>query len=163
MNRTKREISSGGIIYRKSDDAIEVAIASRTTQRGKKVWCLPKGWVEKGESLEETAQREVKEETGLNGEIVGKIGDIQYWFYSRDERCRIFKTVHFFLLTYLEGDVKDHDFELDEVRWVPLEEAEEKLSFKTEKDIMRKAREMLKSGELKGVKQRVKEAPRGKD
>lgn len=145
MNRTKREISSGGIIYRKMDDAIEVAIASRTTQRGKKVWCLPKGWVEKGESLEETAQREVKEETGLNGEVVGKIGDIQYWFYSRDERCRIFKTVHFFLLTYLEGDVSDHDFELDEVRWMPLEEAEEKLSFKTEKEIMRKAGEMLKS------------------
>ncbi len=163
MNRTKREISAGGIIYRKMDDAIEVAIASRTTQRGKRVWCLPKGWVERGESLEETAQREVREETGLNGEIVGKIGDIKYWFYSRDERCRIFKTVHFFLLTYLEGDVSDHDFELDEVRWIPLEEAEDKLSFETEKEIMRKAQKMLKSGEAKGMKRRVKEVPCGKD
>ena len=121
-----------------------VALTSRTTQKGEKVWCLPKGWVEKGETLEETAQREVKEETGLKGEVIEKVGDIHYWFYSRDEKCRISKRVYFFLLKFLDGDVKGHDFEVDEVRWVPLEEAEDILSFKTEREIMRKARDMLR-------------------
>lgn len=144
MVKTKQETSSGGIIYRRKDNSLEVALTSRTTQTGKRVWCLPKGWVEKGETLEETAQREVREETGLRGQVIEKLGDIHYWFYSRDEKCRISKTVYFFLLKFLEGDVKGHDFEVDEVRWIPVEEAEDILSFKTERDIMRKARDMLR-------------------
>lgn len=146
----ERQFSSGGIVYRGADGGIEVVIATRTTRgavrttRGKKrVWCLPKGTVEKGESPEETAQREVREETGITGHIVRKLGDITYWYQSRDEGVRYFKTVSFFLMSYVSGDTGDHDRELDEVMWVPLQEAEARLSYPGERDMMARARAAL--------------------
>jgi 8-oxo-dGTP pyrophosphatase MutT (NUDIX family) len=140
MPRTKREISAGGVIYRKIDSSVEVALTSR--QQGQ-VWCLPKGLVDRGESLEQTAVREVREETGLEGRVIGKIGQINYWYYSREEQVRIFKTVHFYLLECLGGNPEEHDFEVDEVRWFPLEEAGRVLSYKSERETVEKAGVML--------------------
>lgn len=141
--KTKKHTSSGGVIFRGKDDLIEVALISHHNQRGKVVWCLPKGTVEKGESLEETARREIREETGLEGKIIEKIGDIQYWFFSKEEHARIFKTVHFFLLEYLRGDEKDHNFEVEEARWVLVQEALVKLTHNSERTIMEKASRYL--------------------
>ena len=140
MVATKTAVSAGGVIFRKQDSRIEVAVTMRGDRR---IANLPKGLVEEGESLEEAALREVREETGLTGEIVDKIGRIDYWFYWKPEGTRIHKFVHFFLMRYKSGDTADHDWEVDEVLWLPIDEAIEKLTFKSERDIMQKAKSMI--------------------
>jgi 8-oxo-dGTP diphosphatase len=103
--------------------------------------------VEKEEGLEETALREVSEETGLEGRVVTKIGDISYWYVGKTkegEAIRIFKRVYFYLIRYLGGDVSRHDHEVAEARWFPISEAMAQLSYPTEKETMRKAMALLK-------------------
>ena len=104
---------------------------------------MPKGWVEPEESLEGAAVREVREETGLEGEILRKIGETEYRFYSKVDRATIDKTVHFYLMNYLGGDTADHDEEVEAAAWFPLEEAETLTAYPTEKEIVQKARELL--------------------
>jgi len=141
--RTLREISSGGVVYRELNGTTEVALI-RVGHR----WCLPKGQVEKGEELQETALREVKEETGLDGEVVAKIGVISYWFTGKDKKntdsVKVFKRVYFYLIHYLGGDVSIHDQEVEEVCWSPISEAVERLSYPTERQTMTKAVALLK-------------------
>lgn len=139
----ERQISAGGVIFRrKSEGTVEIALIS---VRGGKVWGLPKGTAEKGENLARTAHREVREETGLDGRIIEKIGHIEYFFTLKEgaETRRIFKIVYFFLMEYTSGRVEDHDEEVDECRWVPIGEAAGMMRFKDEKDIIRKAMEMI--------------------
>lgn len=140
---SERHISAGGVVYRRREDGlIEVALIS---VKGGKVWGLPKGTAEKGENLARTAHREVREETGLDGRIIEKIGHIEY-FYSMKEDSgvrRIFKIVYFFLMEYISGDVADHDHEVDECRWVPIDEAISLMRFRDEKEIIEKARRMI--------------------
>jgi 8-oxo-dGTP pyrophosphatase MutT (NUDIX family) len=132
----KHVVSAGGVIYKSVGDSFEVALVSRG-----RVWCLPKGIIEKGETAEETALREVKEETGLAGELIGKIGEISYNFFSGR---RFFKTVHFYLFRYVGGSVEAHDSEVDSVKWFPISEALQALTYINEKKIVTKALEMLK-------------------
>lgn len=138
--RTKRAVSSGGIIFRRAGEGLEVAIARRKED----VWCLPKGLVEEGEELEGTALREVEEETGLSGKIVDKIGVVDYWFYWKPEDVRYHKFVHFYLVEYQKGSVENHDYELEEVRWVSIDEAVKMLSYKSEAEMVEKAERMLR-------------------
>ncbi|MEW6188734.1 MAG: NUDIX hydrolase [Actinomycetota bacterium] len=138
--KTKRAVSSGGVIFRRVDKEIQVALARRGEG---KIWCLPKGLIERGENPQETAVREVEEETGLRGEIVDKIGQIDYWFYWKPEDTRYHKFVHFYLIEYKSGNVQNHDYEVEEVRWFPIDMAIDLLSYKTEIQIMKKAKEML--------------------
>lgn len=155
--RTIREISSGGIVYRGRRGIIEVALIR---VRGR--WCLPKGQVEEGEGMEEAALREVREETGLEGKIVAKLGDITYWYTGKSdagEAARIFKRVRFYLLHYLKGDVREHDQEVEEASWFPIDEAVQRLTFPTEKETMRKALAAIQ--EREGQKQDVPLARRG--
>ena len=134
--KTQRVVSSGGVIFRTVNGQFEVALISRG-----KVWCLPKGLIEQGETAEETALREVKEETGLEGEIVKKVGGISYSFFRGK---RYFKTVHFYLLKRIGGSVENHDFEADRVTWVPISEAFQVLTYVNEREILRKVEGMLK-------------------
>ena len=139
MVSMKRQVSSGGVIYRKQEGRCEVALILRSTRKGKKIWCLPKGLMQETESPEETARREVREETGLEGKVNEKLGEIQYIFYSPEEHSRIQKTVYFFLIGYLHGSVADHDSEVEEARWFPIEAAIDLLMYETERDIVKKA------------------------
>jgi 8-oxo-dGTP pyrophosphatase MutT (NUDIX family) len=140
------EVSSGGVIFRQSDQAFEVALARA---RQGPVWCLPKGRVEASETLEEAAIREVREETGLSGKIVGTIRSIEYTYSSRLEnggRAPVDKTVHFFLLAFEGGSVEDHDGEVLDVKWFPLEVAGRLLYHAGERDVLAQARKMLLGG-----------------
>jgi 8-oxo-dGTP pyrophosphatase MutT (NUDIX family) len=107
------------------------------------VWGLPKGTPNPGESLKETAVREVSEETGLEVRLVDKIGVIEYWF-SR-EGVRYHKWVHYYLMEAIGGDTSKHDVEYDRVEWAPAVVALRKLTFKNEVEIAREAKELLES------------------
>lgn len=141
--KTRKHTSAGGVIYKANESGFQVILISHHNQKGRLIWCLPKGSIEQGESLQETAVREVREETGASGRLLDKIGQIQYWFYSKEEETKIFKTVHFYLLEYLEGNEKDHDSEVDEARWVALEEGLQMLTHNSERAIMEKAARYL--------------------
>ncbi len=140
---TKKLISSGGVVYRRGEDGgIEVALIS---VKGGHVWGLPKGLVEVGENIAHTAHREVKEETGLDGEIVKKIGNIHYFFTekSEDSLQRYLKIVYFFLMEYSGGDTKFHDDEVEDARWFPIKTALKTLTYEAERGIVKRAEEFI--------------------
>jgi 8-oxo-dGTP pyrophosphatase MutT (NUDIX family) len=140
--RTRREVSAGGVVYhRTEDDAVEVALASRRTRRGDLAWGLPKGLIEEGEPKEATAVREAREETGLETELEEPLGETSYYYVW--EGVRVSKVVHFFLLRQTGGDVNDHDFEMEEVRWFPLAGALRAASYKGEREVIQRAAKLL--------------------
>jgi len=138
-------ISSGGVVFRPAGAGYEVALI-RVARADGDAWALPKGWVEKGEDLEQTAVREVREETGLDAKVLRKLGEITYEFYSKADRSRIVKTVHLFLMEYLGGSTADHDDEVEEVRWFPLEDALRTLTYKNEREMLEKAMSLIQGG-----------------
>jgi 8-oxo-dGTP pyrophosphatase MutT (NUDIX family) len=131
----KREFSAGGVVVRRVEGRTEVAVVS--PRRG--VLALPKGHPEDGETLEQAATREVREETGLTAEPVERLGKVQYWYSRSGER--VLKGVTFFLFDYLSGDVEDHDDEVESAAWIPLDEAPRRLSYRGEREMAAKALE----------------------
>jgi len=136
--------SSGGVIFKRYDNN-DVEIAMVSIKEGR-VWCLPKGSIDRGEAPENTAIREVAEETGLKGRIVGKLGEITYWFYIRGENTKCKKTVHFYLMEYESGDTSEHDWEVDSASWILIDDALQKASYKGEKEIIELAKKKLCNG-----------------
>ncbi|HKW78487.1 MAG TPA: NUDIX hydrolase [Candidatus Limnocylindria bacterium] len=126
--------AAGGVVLRGSGDDLEVVIAGRDSDH---TWVIPKGTPDRGETIEETAVREVREETGLDVEIVAPLGAIEYWFAVPRER--VHKTVHFFLMRAHGGDVSLHDREYDDVRWVPVAEARRLLTYDTYRELLDRA------------------------
>ena len=133
-------------MFRKENGMTSIVLIARNN-RG--VWCLPKGIIEANESAEEAAEREVTEETGLKGKIVKRIGEVSYWYWSKEEQTRFFKTVQFYLMDYLGGDTADHDSEVEEAKWFPVDEALQIMTFKSEREIVNKALELLREMEAK--------------
>lgn len=142
--RVRTEISSGGVVYRKRAGRIDVALISVGEPPR---WQLPKGVVDHGEKPEETAVREVREETGVHATIVVPLERIGYWYQRSEngERVRVRKFVHFYLLRYISGNVRQHDNEVLEARWIPLDDAGELLAFASERAVVAEA-----AGALRG-------------
>lgn len=136
----KNQVSSGGVIFRRHNNTVEIALVAI---KGGNVWCLPKGLIDKGEVPEKTALREVSEETGLKGRIIEKLGEITYWYYIKNDNAKCRKTVHFFLMEYVSGDIADHDWEVDTVSWFPIDTALHQAQYKGEREMIMKARESL--------------------
>lgn len=124
-----REFSAGGVVVRRMRGRPFVAVVRVRDQ----VLALPKGHPEPGESPAQAAQREVREEAGLETELVEKLDDIHYW-YARDGE-RVMKIVSFFLLRYRAGSVDNHDHEVEEALWIPLEEAPDRLAYRGEREM----------------------------
>ena len=128
-------------MYRVVDGRIEAAICGR---REPPRWSLPKGTPDEGESLEETALREVREETGLEAEIEAPLGTIKYWFVAGVEPVQYFKTVHFYLMGHRGGSTDLHDPEFDEARWFESGEALRKLTFTNEAKVLERALSLIR-------------------
>lgn len=150
--RTVLETSAGGLVVRNLALAggtnpepdlskLEVALIGRLDRRGRMLWSMPKGHIEPGETVAETARREVLEETGVDGTILAPLGTIDYWFVA--EGRRIHKTVHHHLIRYDHGELCDEDPEITEVAWVAFEDLPRRLAYPDERRLVEAARTML--------------------
>jgi 8-oxo-dGTP pyrophosphatase MutT (NUDIX family) len=139
---TKLQISAGGVAFRKRAGKLEVALISVGDANR---WQLPKGVVDKGESTEDAAVREVREEAGIDTNVVDRIDKVEYWYFAKENgnRVRYHKYVYFYLLRYKSGDVAEHDDEVNEAQWFEIGEAVRRLAFATEKKIVQRAAQMI--------------------
>jgi 8-oxo-dGTP pyrophosphatase MutT (NUDIX family) len=132
---SEQELSAGGVVVR--GEQVIVIVPTRRGAQGQRVLGLPKGHVDPGETPEQAAAREVREEAGVEAELVDRLGDVRY-FYQRGGR-RIFKRVRFFLFAYRSGDPADHDEEVEEARWMDLAEAATALTYQGEREMAARA------------------------
>jgi 8-oxo-dGTP pyrophosphatase MutT (NUDIX family) len=131
----RREFSAGGVVVR--GDEVVVIVPVKRDAAGNKVLALPKGHPDGAETAEAAALREIREESGVRGEVVGKLGDVRYWYQRKGQR--VFKLVTFFLVEYRSGDVADHDDEVEEACWMPLTKAARSLTFAGEREMVVRA------------------------
>jgi 8-oxo-dGTP pyrophosphatase MutT (NUDIX family) len=129
------EFSAGGVCVRGRDCV--VIVPTRRAADGRRVLALPKGHPDKGESAADAALREVREEAGVEAALVEKLGDVRYWYTRRGRR--VAKIVSFFLLEYLAGEPDDHDHEVEDARWMRLDEATRALTYQGERDMAARA------------------------
>ena len=137
----KHEFSAGGIVFKKEANKLFILLAQHSYHHG---WVFPKGLIGDnimGEGKEETAIREVKEETGVLGKILRPLPAINYWFVFEGEKRK--KTVYYYIMVCVEEDITQHDNEMEDVEWLPIEEVEGRLTFKTDRKIWREAKELL--------------------
>ncbi len=144
-----REFSAGGIVFKRQASSVKRKdllwlVCQHSQHKG---WVFPKGLIGdhiKGESSRDTAVREVEEETGVKGRIITKLKNPATYFYvwQGDKR---FKTVYYFLMEYVSGDIGKHDFEMSAVEWLPTEEVEKRLSYKSDKEAFEEARRLIKN------------------
>src|SRR5271166_187913 len=142
--RTVHETSAGGLVIDGIDgpsDAQVAALIGRVDRRGRMLWSLPKGHIEQGETAEQTAIREVAEETGIHGSVLAALGRIDYWFVT-DGR-RVHKTVHHYLMRCSGGELSDDDLEVAEVAWVPIPELPSRLAYADERRLAEVADELI--------------------
>ncbi|ORV46020.1 DNA mismatch repair protein MutT [Mycolicibacter engbaekii] len=142
--RTVHETSAGGLVVDGIDGPREEQVAAligRVDRRGRILWSLPKGHIEVGETAEQTAIREVAEETGVQGSVLASLGSIDYWFVT-DGR-RVHKTVHHYLMRFASGELCDDDVEVAEVAWVPIRELPSRLAYADERRLALVADELI--------------------
>jgi ADP-ribose pyrophosphatase YjhB (NUDIX family) len=135
------ETSAGGLVVDRTGPVAVGALIGKQDRRGRLLWSLPKGHLELGETAEDAAVREVAEETGITGEIIGVLGTIDFWFVA--DRRRIHKTVHHYLLRAVSGTLSDEDIEVTEVAWVPVAELIERLAYPDERELIGTAARLL--------------------
>ncbi len=135
-----REFSAGGVVVRQMQGRPYVAVVRVRDE----ILALPKGHPDGDESAAEAARREVREETGLEADCVERLGDVKYWYVRGGER--VMKIVAFFLFRYRSGSIEDHDHEVEEALWIPLDEAPKRLAYKGEREMAETARSRLREG-----------------
>jgi ADP-ribose pyrophosphatase YjhB (NUDIX family) len=128
------EVSAGGLVVDRSGPQPCAALIGRNDRRGRLLWSLPKGHLEPGETVEEAAQREIEEETGIRGRLLARLGTIDFWFVA--EGRRVHKTVHHYLFEAAGGTLSDADAEVVEVAWVPLDEVTTRLAYADERRLL---------------------------
>jgi len=135
------QFSAGGIVFKKTGDKTEILVSQHSQHHG---WVFPKGLIgdhiEK-ENKEETALREVKEETGIEGKITRALNPITYWFVMEGEKIR--KTVYYYLMEFAGGDITKHDHEMEAIVWLPKEKIEERLTYKSDKTVWNEAKNLI--------------------
>lgn len=151
-SRVETPVSAGGVVYRRNGSQVETVLCGRSQPVR---WSLAKGTPDTGETLEQTALREVREETGLEVEIDGQLGAIDYWFADRDKDVRYHKTVHFYLMVAVGGNTDQHDPEFDVVQWFESKEALKVMAYANEVDVMQRALALIAQGEGAGSGERV--------
>ena len=160
----KFEFSAGGIVYRrertrKGDSSLKnakILVCQHSQHHG---WVFPKGLIDKTkskvksqkskvvrETKEEAALREVREETGVYGKITKALSPVTYWYKFENEKIK--KTVYYFLMEYASGDIKDHDFEMENVEWLPVDEVEKRLTYKSDKEVWVEAKEKIRNSNI---------------
>lgn len=139
----KLEFSAGGVVFKVENNSIFILVSQHSYHHG---WVFPKGLIGdkehlKGEEKEETAVREVKEETGAEGEIVGEVKPVVYWYVMDGEKRK--KTVYYFIMRYTGGDITQHDHEMENVEWLLPDQVLDRLTYKSDKDVFVEARPMI--------------------
>ena len=135
------QFSAGGIIFKKSGDKTKVLVSQHSGHHG---WVFPKGLIGdhvEGENKEATALREVREETGAIGKIIKMLTPVTYWFVFEKEKIK--KTVYYFLMEYVGGDINKHDREMENVEWLSKEKVEERLTYKSDKQVWLEAQKLI--------------------
>jgi 8-oxo-dGTP pyrophosphatase MutT (NUDIX family) len=135
MSTERQEFSAGGLVVH--DGRVVVIVPVKRAADGARVLGLPKGHPDGDETPEQAARREVAEEAGVTGELIEELGDVTYR-YERKGR-RITKVVRFYLFEYRDGDLADHDHEVEEARWMPLAQAARELSYAGEREMVQRA------------------------
>lgn len=139
----KLEFSAGGVVYKIEDNSIFILVSQHSFHHG---WVFPKGLIGdkehlKGEEKIDTAVREVKEETGAEGEIVQELTPVTYWYVMDGEKRK--KTVYYFIMKYTGGDISQHDHEMENVEWLPIDQVMDRLTYKSDKDVFIEARPII--------------------
>lgn len=143
----KFEFSAGGIAFKKENGKILILLCQHSQHHG---WVFPKGHIGdhvKGEGKEETAIREVREETGIIGKILKPLDPITYWYVMDGTKRK--KTVYYFLMEFVGGNINNHDFEMENVEWLPIEEVENRLTYSSDKEIWTKTKKKIEIIALK--------------
>ena len=137
----REQVSAGGVVFRRENERIDVVIVA---VGGNNRWQLPKGLVEKDENPKIAAVREAREEGGIDSEVVEHIETVEYWYAGLDggERVRFHKRVYFHLLRYVSGETSNHDWEVNEARWVAIDDAMSQLAFENERRVVEQARQL---------------------
>jgi len=140
----KFEFSAGGVVFKrqakseKRKDDILILVAQHSQHHG---WVFPKGLIDKGEKKEETAIREVEEETGIKGKIIKPLSPIEFWYVLEGEKIK--KRVYYFLMEAIGGDIANHDYEMENVEWLPQDEVEKRLTYESEKKVWEEAQKLI--------------------
>ncbi|MFZ2050759.1 MAG: NUDIX hydrolase [Solirubrobacteraceae bacterium] len=137
--RAPSEVSAGGVVVRGQE--VIAIVPTRRAADGSSVLALPKGHIDEGETPLQAATREVREEAGVVVAHLADLGEVRYWYTRKGQR--IAKAVHFFLFGYVDGDVADHDEEVQEARWMPLQQARQELSYPGEREMVSRAIALL--------------------
>lgn len=141
----RRAESYGGVVVRTGEGEPEAALIRTRNLKGAPVWTLPKGAPDEGEDGEATALREVREETGIEVEIIEPLESKTYWFSWPPEQVRYRKTVHLYLMRATGGDTTRHDAEVEEVRFFPISEAVRRATYRTDKQVLQRVAELARA------------------
>ena len=140
----KHEFSAGGVVYKKENGTTYILVAQHSYHHG---WVFPKGLIGdniEGEGKEETAVREVEEETGAQAKIIQTLTPVNYWFVFEGEKRK--KTVYYYIMEYTGGDITQHDHEMENVEWLSEDKVADRLTFKADKKVWQEAHTLVSGG-----------------